>query len=99
MSRVVQVHWFLHLTGHELDNPAIFSQQVGTRGWSCAYTSCRVRLGSAFALPWAHLGFLVGPGRESAPSSGELEARWGARARKIRLLHAIHLIKPVVKHG
>ena len=65
MSPVAQVHCLLHLMWHELVNQATFSQHVGAGGWSCAYESCRVLLGSSFALPWAHLGFLVDPGRES----------------------------------
>ena len=65
MSRVAQVHCLRHPTGHKLDKAAIFSQHVGAGGWSCAYESSRTLLGSSFALPWAHLGFLVDPGRES----------------------------------
>ena len=48
MSRVVQVHWFVHLTGHKSDNQARFSQQVGTQGQYCSYLSCSVQLGLSF---------------------------------------------------
>ena len=46
--RVVQVHWFLHLTGHKFDNEALFSHQVGPGGQSCAYVSCSVSIGLSF---------------------------------------------------
>ena len=66
-----QVHWASATGGTNLNNQALFSQQIGTGGQSCVYDSCRAWLGLSFEP-------LTANGRSKLDSVGDVACCSGA---------------------